>query len=91
MKVLVAAAAIADSGDWDGHMWSGGGWMWLWGPMMMLSWIAVVGLVAFWATRASQPREGRPGSDRARNILAERFARGELTVEEYRERLRAMD
>jgi uncharacterized membrane protein len=30
------------------------------------------------------------GSDRASEILAERYARGELSTEEYRERLEAL-
>jgi putative membrane protein len=45
----------------------------------------IVGLVWFFARRRG-PGE-RSGADRARDILAERFARGELSVEEYRERL----
>jgi putative membrane protein len=43
------------------------------------------GLVWFFTCRR-RPGE-RSGADRARDILAERFARGELSVEEYRERL----
>ena len=70
-----------------GHMdgW-GGGWMWLWGALMM----AIVAVTIVWFVRAtaSGPRGSASfGSDRARAILAERYARGELTTEEYRERL----
>ena len=81
-------AALADYGHMDG-----GGWMWLWGTVMMLAFIALIGF-AIWAIVRSQPRDG---SDRrtaeqdatasARAILAERFARGEISAEEYRERL----
>jgi putative membrane protein len=42
-------------------------------------------VVWFVATR-SGPRPTAP-TDRAREILAERYARGEITGEEYRERL----
>jgi len=70
-----------------GHMdgW-GGGWMWLWGALMMV----IVAIAIVWLVRAaaSGTRGHAPsGSDRARAILAERYARGELTTEEYRERL----
>lgn len=78
---------LADCGDWD-HMW-GGGWMWLWGTLMMLFWVVVVGLVVYWIVRASQAPRGAIGG-RAKEILAERYARGELTTEEYNERLEAL-
>ena len=61
----------------------GGGWMWLWGTLMVLAWAAIIaGAVRFMA-RPSRER----GSSRARDILDERYASGELTTEEYRERL----
>ena len=70
-----------------GHMdgW-GGGWMWLRGALMMV----IVAVAVVWLVRAtaSGPRgSASVGSDRARAILAERYARGEMTTEEYRERL----
>ncbi len=34
--------------------------------------------------------DGTPSRSRARQILDERFARGELTIEDYRERLQAL-
>ena len=36
-------------------------------------------------------RRGPSGHERAREILQERFARGELTEQEYRERMRVLD
>jgi putative membrane protein len=67
---------LATSENWD-HAW----W-----PLWLVFWLAVVGAVVWYVTRR---RGGGPpsGVDRARDILAERFARGELTAEEYRERL----
>ena len=60
----------------------GGGWWLLW-PLV---WLAVaVAVVWFVSRRRRRPREG--GLDRAGEILAERYARGELTSDEYRERL----
>lgn len=81
------ATVLGDRGDW-GHMW-GGGWMWLWGTLMMLFWVAVIGLAVYWTVRAVQGPRGT-GSNRAEEILAERYARGELTTEEYRERMEAL-
>ena len=36
------AQVVADTDGW-GHMdgW-GGGWMWLWGTLMMFSWVAII-------------------------------------------------
>ena len=49
-------------------------------------WLALV--IAASGSRPRGRRRRHPsGDDRARDILAERFARGELTGEEYRERL----
>jgi len=85
MTTLTVLAPPAGNGDgWWGHMdgW-GGGWMWLWGTLMMLSWVVIIA-AAVWAV--SRSRDGDRTS-RAREILEERYARGELTTEEYRERL----
>jgi putative membrane protein len=66
---------------------SGDGWDHAWWPLWLVFWLAVaIGAVWFFTRRR---RDGGPqdGISRARDILAERFARGELTVDEYRERL----
>lgn len=82
------AVTLADGGDWD-HMW-GGGWMWLWGTLMMLFWVAVIAAGIYWIVRAAQSSRESSGFDRAKDILAERYARGELSTEEYRDRLEAL-
>lgn len=75
-----------------GHMDGAGGWMWLWGSLMMVFWVAVIGGVIWLLVR----NLGGGGSGtsaahrRAREVLAERYARGEMTTEEYRERLDAL-
>lgn len=76
---------VADADGW-GHMdgW-GGGWMWLWGTLMMLSWVAIIVAAIWLITRNRDTTGGR--SSRAREILEERYASGELSTEEYRERL----
>jgi putative membrane protein len=57
-----------------------------WWPIWPILWIAViVAAVWFLSRRWRRPNDG--GLESPRKILAERFARGELTHEEYRERL----
>ncbi len=73
-------------GGW-GHPWGpGGGWFWLWGPFSMLLWVGLIAATVWLVARGVRPRE-RSGVERARDVLADRYARGELTTEEYRERL----
>jgi len=57
---------------------------WFGGPFLIL---LCIGLIAggIWLVRGGSPFQFRRG--RAADILAERYARGELTSEEYRERL----
>lgn len=74
------------------HMYGDGyGWVWLWGPLMMIFWIALLGVVVWLVARAlntRRPTVSAPGGvERAREILAERYARGEISTEEYSERL----
>jgi putative membrane protein len=66
--------------------WGAGGWGWLWGPIVLLAWVAVIAAVVWFVARSARPRD-RSGIDRAREVLAERYARGELTTDEYRERV----
>ena len=90
-SAVISTALIGTVNDdrWD-HMdgW-GGGWMWLWGvAMMALFVVLIVWLVR--ATTGNGPTSPPPPKDpweRAREILAERYARGELTTDEYRERI----
>jgi len=78
-------------GAWHPGMW-GWGMGWWGGPVMILFWILViVGVVLLirWAVRSG----GRGGEDRERTrdpltILKERYAKGEITREEF-ERIKA--
>jgi putative membrane protein len=64
---------------------AGGDWGHPWWPLWLLLWATLIGSAVWLIWR----RRGRPGGslDRARELLAERYARGELSGEEYRERL----
>ncbi len=72
-----------------GHMWGWGsnGWGWLSMSIMMVAGVSLVAVVVFGVARYL--RRGGVGdpSAQAKRLLAERFARGEITPEEYRERL----
>jgi putative membrane protein len=80
--LAIQVLAQSDDGRWHMSGW-GGGWMWLWGTLMMLTWVALIA-AAVWAVARSL---GGKRPDRAQDILDERYARGELSTEEYRERL----
>lgn len=73
---LIAALPLLSHGsaDWGHHGW----------PLWALFWAALVG-TAVWLILRRRER-ARP-LDNARGVLAERFARGELTADEYRQRL----
>lgn len=60
--------------------------MWVWGPLMMVIWVVVVAAAVYWVAKALRS----PQRDPARRILDERYARGELSTEEYRERLETL-
>ena len=78
-----------------GNGW-GMGWMWFIWPLVILGIVLLVMfLVRGTTTRtprhggeAAPPRDGESGRSGAQEILDERYARGELTEEEYQERLR---
>jgi putative membrane protein len=69
------------------HAWSQDGpgeWWWLWRLLMLLVWIVVIFFVVRFVVRGRH-RDLSP-MDRARGVLAERYARGEIDAEEYRQR-----
>jgi len=88
MRYLETVVTTVDGDRWH-HMdgW-GGGWMWLWGVAMMILFVVLIVWLARAVTGGSASSPTRPDpNDRAREILAERYARGELSTEEYRERV----
>ncbi|MDZ7749968.1 MAG: SHOCT domain-containing protein [Halofilum sp. (in: g-proteobacteria)] len=74
-----------------------GGSGWFMGPIMMLLFLAlVVGVVVLavrWSGGVGGDIAGSPrqGGSRARAILEERFARGEIDEEEFRKRKQALE
>ena len=65
------------------------GWFWFW-PLVPIFWFLVFFLfirVFFWRGRRGPWGPYRQAVPDARAILAERYARGEISIEEYRERL----
>jgi putative membrane protein len=74
--------------DWNGWGWMAGGLMMLifWGGLVAV----VVFLVRGFGARSSQEEEKRSGPD-ALEILAERFARGEISEDEFDQRRRVLE
>jgi putative membrane protein len=61
---------------------------WIVAPFFWALWLAVIGTVLFLVLRRTSRRPRR--DDHAKAILAERFARGEISTDEFRERLDAL-
>lgn len=75
---------LADPHGWG--WWGGGGpggWFWIFPLAWLAFWAILVGLLAWYLIAGRR----RSTLDEARRILAERYARGELTPQEYRDRL----
>lgn len=73
----------------------GGGWMWFVGIVLLLMLIALATLVIMSAvgnSSARGPQRMAPsGTSSARQIAEERLARGELTADEFRQIVRALE
>lgn len=92
MGLTMNLGLLAIAGD-PANGWAHAGHTFVWGPIMLLFWMgALIVLALFvsrgpWAHAARGPRSGSGnGTERAREILAERYARGEISTEEYWER-----
>ena len=78
MSTLTALTMVVGShGEHDGY----------WFPFAFF-WLVLLGFLVWCVVRGGRWRHHHPSDmDRARGNLAERFARGEITGEQYRERL----
>jgi putative membrane protein len=76
----------------------GYGWMWIFWILLLVG-LVVLGVVLVrvlgGGIRRDVPPPGGttrpPGRSRAREVLDERYARGEISTEEYQERRRGLD
>jgi putative membrane protein len=80
MLPLLNSQLLASTGD--GEHW------WVIAPFFWALWLAVLGTVLYFVLRGRGRR--RHGNDHAKAILAERFARGEISSGEFKERLEAL-
>ena len=74
-----------------GYGYSGWGWMWVVGALVAAG-IVVLAVVLIRNSTSSTiaVTSGAPVTSTPRQILDERYARGELTTEEYRERVKTL-
>ena len=82
-----------------GYDGAGGVWMWVFGGLMRVGVLLLIGLVV-WAViqattrgtgvRTAPENPAAGGRERTRQVLDERYARGEMTSEEYTERLHTL-
>jgi uncharacterized membrane protein len=83
MTLLTLTTQVLANGNHWHHFW-------IW-PLIPLAWLFVI-FVAFrffWGPRYWRGRHERP-TDSALRILAERYARDEITLDEYRTRVAAL-
>jgi putative membrane protein len=76
MNILTSLPLFTHDDHWD-HAW----W-----PLWPIFWIALI-VTLFWFFGRRRRWHTRDPFDQARGILAERYARDELSAEEYRKRL----
>ena len=57
-----------------------------WWPIFPLLWFVLIGGLIFFLIRRGRPQWRNPGYS-GESVLAERYARGEISEQEYRERL----
>lgn len=73
------AQIMADTEGWQ-HM-TGWGWGW-----MVVGWLFLLSVIVLVVWSVGRVSGGTPRSRDAEQILAERFARGEMSSEEFEER-----
>ena len=86
--ITAAVTVLADGDDWHGHMDWGGAW-WMLFPALAIT-VPLIA-IAVWLVRTTaagppSPPGGDHPTSSALRILGERYARGEISTDEYRER-----
>jgi putative membrane protein len=79
--MTLALTPLLASVGGDGEHW------WIVAPFFWALWLAVLGTILYFVFRG---RRRWSGDNRAKAILAERFARGEISTEEFHERMDAL-
>ncbi len=64
-----------------------GAWHWLWPLWIVAVWVGVFFLMGFLFRRRRHEWYGHHGIQSGEGVLGERYARGEITEEEYQQRL----
>ncbi|HEX6301770.1 MAG TPA: SHOCT domain-containing protein [Acidimicrobiia bacterium] len=91
-SVTLALVWAHMGGDWDHMSDHMGGWAWGFAWLFVILLVVLVVALVAWAVRSvSRGGSARSGRNGAVAVLEERFARGELSPEEYRERRRVLD
>ncbi len=81
MTVTTATELFANAAGWGAGSW----W-----PIFPLFWVLLWGVVIYTVFRFRRDARRHRGHS-AEDVLAERYARGEITVDEYRERLSVLE
>lgn len=66
--------------------WNGDANWWVW-TVMILCMLAFWGLIAWVVVVVARSNKGTPSGRKPQDVLAERYARGEIEGDEYRRRL----
>lgn len=77
------------NGHWNAMGWDGGPWSWFMG-FHGLFWILLLSLIVFALISLVRDWRRNPARDAALAALAEEYARGRITREEYRDRKREL-
>ena len=93
---MPALAHVDDGGGWGhrGMMWGGGGG-WFMGPILLILLLVIAVAIGVLVARslggAGTGRASDQAGSSALRVLEERFARGEIDEEEFRQRKKALE